>query len=799
MIHDAVIAAILWMILCRFTTANSGYLLFTPSQHWVTVLSIALAIPFATRRKYPQISAIIFICVVVVQLVTGPSFMNVDLLALPLLYTIIVQCAQRRIHIYIAIAYAMCVLSAVTQWAALKYGPIFELHTGTAPSLRDSLIYFGISAGACVTPTIIAGYWQRARKATSVTLQERNAALLEYQREQKTVASEAERARIARDMHDVVAHTLSTIIVQSDGGRYASAHNPQLAKSVMQTIEHETQTALSAMNDVLHAIGSNTKDKTPNIVSSAIAQAQHIHQSLHIQHIAHGEQPDQLEPFQVEALEHVLQEAFTNIRRYVGPHAQVHITETWTDQSVTLRIADEGTTQAFDATTAGSGLGLLGLQERIEQIGGTFIAHALQPQGFVVSATIPLHTTPAPSSAPKQAAMSLQSSAPVDGPRWLSHPVQRAVRQVAQQTSSVIAAVWQKQSLSERIAKLSTWSEQHYVVLDTMVAAVVCAAAWLYIASDTWLTATVGMNESGLAVVYTELVVTFAMLSIRRRFALMAAIGMSIMYAIVLLVIPGIALSDLLVFNMLAVVFIYSAITYGSKRALPLIVSLCVALSAFAGFTTTLNCRGYVSVIAWLRHDQIPRHPSYERATAITSGIQFALVIAVLCCAAILLGLMQHSNTSNLILLRQREQALQQLTQQRDVQYANEERERISAQIQQHITDVLTQVAQQATAGIAMIDQAHAQHTEPSAAQITHAFEQIGTEGRHALAQMRELLHVLRNTADTHVPSEHVAQSSMQHRSDSLALHPALPLHEQLEHVVAARQVTNPAATSKEA
>lgn len=61
--------------------------------------------------------------------------------------------------------------------------------------------------------------WQRARKATLAAMRERNASIVAKEAEETRIAALAERARIARDMHDVVAHTLSTIIVQSDGGR----------------------------------------------------------------------------------------------------------------------------------------------------------------------------------------------------------------------------------------------------------------------------------------------------------------------------------------------------------------------------------------------------------------------------------------------------------------------------------------------------------------------------------------------------------------------------------------------------
>lgn len=90
-----------------------------------------------------------------------------------------------------------------------------------------------------VLSVIIMALWQRARNATLAAMRERNASIVAKEAEETRIAALAERARIARDMHDVVAHTLSTIIVQSDGGRYAGAHDLAIAKHTMGTIRHE--------------------------------------------------------------------------------------------------------------------------------------------------------------------------------------------------------------------------------------------------------------------------------------------------------------------------------------------------------------------------------------------------------------------------------------------------------------------------------------------------------------------------------------------------------------------------------
>lgn len=75
--------------------------------------------------------------------------------------------------------------------------------------------------------------------------------------DERDIAALAERARIARDMHDVVAHTLSIIIVQSDGGRYAGTHDPAVARNTMETIRHESERALHDMQRLLGVFGGS--------------------------------------------------------------------------------------------------------------------------------------------------------------------------------------------------------------------------------------------------------------------------------------------------------------------------------------------------------------------------------------------------------------------------------------------------------------------------------------------------------------------------------------------------------------
>ena len=134
----------------------------------------------------------------------------------------------------------------------------------------------------CIISTVIVAFWQRARLATIRMMRERNEAIAARDQDERDIAALAERARIARDMHDVVAHTLSIIIVQSDGGRYAGTHDPAVARNTMETIRHESERALHDMQRLLGVFGGSPHADY-NDIGNLVEQAQNVSPDIRIQ------------------------------------------------------------------------------------------------------------------------------------------------------------------------------------------------------------------------------------------------------------------------------------------------------------------------------------------------------------------------------------------------------------------------------------------------------------------------------------------------------------------------------------
>ena len=232
-------------------------------------------------------------------------------------------------------------------------------------------------------------FWQRARLATIRMMRERNEAIAARDQDERDIAALAERARIARDMHDVVAHTLSIIIVQSDGGRYAGTHDPAVARNTMETIRHESERALHDMQRLLGVFGGSPHADY-NDIGNLVEQAQNVSPDIRIRrNITGTASPEQLGEQASIASYHVVQEALTNIRKYAGPHVDVHIKESWNNGLLTLTITDNGHGAAANIDGHTPGYGLLGMRERIESAGGSLQAGPRLGGGFEVMATLP--------------------------------------------------------------------------------------------------------------------------------------------------------------------------------------------------------------------------------------------------------------------------------------------------------------------------------------------------------------------------------------------------------------------------
>ncbi|MEU8770981.1 sensor histidine kinase [Streptomyces griseus] len=239
----------------------------------------------------------------------------------------------------------------------------------------------------------------RTRRAYFDQLEER-AARLEREREaQSKVAVAAERARIARELHDVVAHNVSVMVVQADGAAYVMDAAPDQAKQALETISSTGRQALAEMRRLLGVLRTGDAPESgeyvpqPDVEQIEDLVAQVRQTGLTVDFKVEGT-PRPL-PSGVELTAYrVVQEALTNTRKHGGPDAGASVRLVYFDDGLGLLIEDDGRGAAHelyeDGGADGAGHGMIGMRERVGMVGGTLDAGPRPGGGFRISALLPL-------------------------------------------------------------------------------------------------------------------------------------------------------------------------------------------------------------------------------------------------------------------------------------------------------------------------------------------------------------------------------------------------------------------------
>ena len=206
-------------------------------------------------------------------------------------------------------------------------------------------------------------------------------------------AQDMERARLARDLHDVVAHQLSAIAVQAGAARLAAAGDPQAAAAAIAAIERQARGGLTELNQLVRELqpaGDTGPDTSPQPrlgdIPGLIKRAGESGMRAELR--VDGE-PRPL-PAAVELAGYrVVQESLTNAIRYAaGGAATVHLA--YRDDGIMVAVTDDGPGTADPAAAIrGGGTGLAGLRERARLLGGQLEAGSAAERGFAVRAFLP--------------------------------------------------------------------------------------------------------------------------------------------------------------------------------------------------------------------------------------------------------------------------------------------------------------------------------------------------------------------------------------------------------------------------
>ncbi|MFI0715528.1 sensor histidine kinase [Streptomyces inhibens] len=359
-------------------------------QPVATLFTIGLCLVIALRRKYPEKMLLVTAAIGVGQLIFDIESNPGDFAMFVITYT---------------------VASGTTRWASrcalagALVSPALSLwRFGEGPESRPAweMLFF---TALLTVPFVLAwvlGDSMRTRRAYWAQLEEK-AARLEKEREaQARIAVAAERARIARELHDVVAHNVSVMVVQADGAAYVLDAAPEQTRQALETISGTGRQALAEMRRLLGVLRTGEQAEggeyvpQPGVEQLTDLMDQVRGAGLPVDFRVEGE-PRPL-PSSVELTAYrIVQEALTNTRKHGGPGVGATVRLSYKDDDLDLLVEDDGRGAQHELYEEGGadglGHGLIGMRERVGMVGGSLTAGPRPGGGFRVSAVLPLKPT----------------------------------------------------------------------------------------------------------------------------------------------------------------------------------------------------------------------------------------------------------------------------------------------------------------------------------------------------------------------------------------------------------------------
>ncbi len=345
---------------------------------WYVSLPIVLGVvaPLVYRRRYPVAVAYLTLLIGIphTSLELGVAGLLTTCIAL---YTLVAYVGRKPATLY---AVANMVLTAV-QLTVLD-------------QMRQQWVVTSIVTALALAFCWALGEFVGARRAYQAEVEQR-LALLEVERDhQARMAVAAERARIARELHDVVAHAVSVIVVQADGATYAVHTQPELAERAVRTISSTGREALAELRRLLGVLRSEEGDgdltPQPAGTQSLSELAERVRAvGLPVRLEIVGD-VDDLPAGVGLGIYRIVQEALTNSLKHAGPGTKAMVRVERTGDEVCLDISDDGRHSTRTLVGVSGGNGLIGMRERALVFGGSLDAGPRPGGGWQVRARLPL-------------------------------------------------------------------------------------------------------------------------------------------------------------------------------------------------------------------------------------------------------------------------------------------------------------------------------------------------------------------------------------------------------------------------
>ncbi|RKN42946.1 sensor histidine kinase [Streptomyces hoynatensis] len=352
------------------------------------VAVLALCVVVLLRRRTPEPMLVLAGLTGVFQLIADVPPMPANFAFLVIIFTVASRPPRRPSRLALAGALVAPTLAQL-RW------PQQGEDESTAGAVVSAVF---LTAAFCLA--WVLGDSLRTRRAYYAELEERAHRLGQEKETQARMAVAAERARIARELHDVVAHNVSVMVVQADGAAYMLDSAPEQTRDALETISGTGRQALTEMRRLLGVLrsedgGTTAQDYVPQPGVEQLADLvdQVRDAGLSVDFRIDGA-PRPL-PSGVELTAYrIVQEALTNTRKHGGPGVVATVRLEYGGKALTVLAEDDGRgaqRELYEERGAdGLGQGLIGMRERVGMVGGVLVAGPRPGGGFRISATLPL-------------------------------------------------------------------------------------------------------------------------------------------------------------------------------------------------------------------------------------------------------------------------------------------------------------------------------------------------------------------------------------------------------------------------
>jgi signal transduction histidine kinase len=334
------------------------------------LLQAVLLLPLYWRRRAPFVAFHAVMVVFVVQWAAG-VMLRADVAVLVAVYNLVLHAPLRRLPWAapaLVVAYVLVVVR-LSDWVRVSDAVFFLATAGTA--------------------AVALGFAVRLRRAQLAALRDR-AVRLEIERDQRSrLAAATERTRVAREMHDIVGHSLSVIVTLADGGAYAADTAPARSKEALQLIGDTGRRSLAELRRMLGVLREQT-DEPDLSPQPGLADLDPLCERVrsagpHVEYRSSGDL-DALDAGVQLAAYRIVQEALTNTLKHAGPRTRVHLALHVDGTRLRIAVRDNGPT----AGPGVAGHGLIGMRERAAMYGGTVTAGPAPGGGWSVEADLSL-------------------------------------------------------------------------------------------------------------------------------------------------------------------------------------------------------------------------------------------------------------------------------------------------------------------------------------------------------------------------------------------------------------------------